>query len=150
MEGFRLWLEMSQDTKLSIYKRITTRGIPVRRGIKRKRINLPFASDPGDFGRGIYYTTNYHNAKAYGPVEKSILKLQNPIVLSVEEAYQLADKYHTVHLPNDNVKRTTQEMLAQLVTNAETMTRAMISQGYDGLVAIHRGRLEIVDYRPYK
>jgi len=127
----------------------------IRKGIKVYRGELPeefkrykfFQTDVGDLGRGIYYTTSKARAKAIAGkyVYEKFLKLDNPLVISYEEAYKLADKYGTVRY------RTIEEGLK----NAEKFTLDMLKKGYDGLVAIKFDKLgnvyelEIVDYRPY-
>lgn len=103
--------------------------------------NREYAHDPGDFGRGIYWTTELAQAKCYGKVRKARVSLSNPLYLTAEEAYDLADKEYgsTVHgFPADRLRK------------AEHMTLDLLRKGYDGLVVQHKnGRLEVVDYRPY-
>lgn len=55
---FKSYLEgkITDDTKQRIYKKSTTIGIPARRGIRPAPSNRPYATDPGDFGRGIYHS----------------------------------------------------------------------------------------------
>ena len=154
---------ITEDTKRRIYEKITTVGISVKRG-QKDFLKHPFSSDPGDFGRGIYYDTNYQRAKTYGNVEISVIKLKNPIVLTDEEAYNLSDKFRTVRLSNDDYEKIGKEIgfgpkkrierlnaqTQQLLKNAQAMTDFLLSQGYDGLVSIHKNGLEVVDYRPYQ
>lgn len=143
-----------------IFAKVTTTGLQVYRGTRKT--TKPFASDPGDFGRGIYYATRFHVAKHYGVVTKSVIKLSNPLILTVAEAYRLADFYQTVRLP-DEEWRELWVTLRQIgrghflnaiqerqLQNAERFTRDMLAKGHDGLVVIHKhGYLEVVDYRPY-
>lgn len=152
------------DSKAILYKRATTTGIPVRRGVSTHRPKLPYQTDPGDFGRGIYYTTNYYHALQYAKgerdkVSKEVIKFENPLVLDADEAYALANKYETIvqdvsKAPEDLdsfkawIKKNPYTPEVKL-KNAERLTRDMIDQGYDGLIVIQRERLEIVDYRPY-
>lgn len=159
---FRMWLEgeVTEDTKSAIYKKATTTGIPARHGESPNRHNRPYSTDPGDFGRGIYYDTSYHRAASYGrDVEKIILKFKNPLVVTADEAYKLSDKFETVRLSDEKwdklagvgVERKHDMISEQLLKNAEAMTKNMLSNGNDGLIVIHiRGNLEMVDYRPYE
>jgi hypothetical protein len=127
-------------------------GIPVRRGFRKIFCERDYLSDPGDFGRGIYYDTNYHRAKTYGEVAKSILKLTNPIVLSSSEAYEIAEKFQTVRLHDDwYTQNNSQDSMQARLNNAQRMTEFLINQGYDGLASVNikMGSIEIVDYRPY-
>jgi len=152
--NFKLWLEgkVTEETKKRIYEKITTIGIPVRRG-ERPRYHKEYASDPGDLGRGIYYDTNYHRAKSYGNVTKTNIKFKNPIVLTAREAYDLAGKFGTVKLTDDELMqfRDPDDRTNLLLQHAQALTDHMIKLGHDGMVCIHTDRyhLEIVDYRPY-
>ena len=151
---FISWLESITDkTKQRIYEKATTTGIPVRRGTRPLRVNKPYASDPGDFGRGIYYSTNWYHARSYATrdedVAKSIIKFNNPLVLSDEEAYNLADKFGTINLPDEDWKLPYEQRIHKLLANAENMTRYMLKLGHDGLISVKKRTLEIVDYRPY-
>jgi hypothetical protein len=114
-------------------------------------------TDAGDFGRGIYYSSSYHRALTYGLVEKSTIKFANPLVLTSSEAYKLADKFHTVRIPEEDIKVIAEKhplgersaaIQKQLLLNAQAMTDDVLSKGYDGLIAVGKD-LEIVDYRPY-
>lgn len=153
--------EVTGDTKRRVFDKITTEGMPVNRGVRPIRSERGYATDPGDFGRGIYYDTSFHRAKSYGKVATSILKLKNPLVLTAKEAYALAEWFHTVKLDDDVIhrlatqarsegKRPEDTIREELVRNAKAMTDWMLSSGHDGLAAIGSGgSIEIVDYRPY-
>jgi hypothetical protein len=144
-------ISLEDNTKQSIRLKIIS-GIPVRRGIRKIFWEREYISDPGDFGRGIYYDTNYHRAKAYGEVTKSILKLTNPIVLSSSEAYEIAEKFQTVRLHDDwYTQNNSQDSMQARLINAQRMTEFLLNQGHDGLASVNikMGSIEIVDYRPY-
>ena len=144
-------IRLDDKTKQSIKLRIVY-GIPVRRGIRKIFWSREYISDPGDFGRGVYYDTNYHRAKTYGEVTKSILKLTNPIVLSSSEAYEIAEKFQTVRLHDSwYMQNDSQDSMKARLNNAQKMTEFLLNQGYDGLAAVNTkmGSIEIVDYRPY-
>jgi hypothetical protein len=86
---------LSEKTKDRLRNKIIS-GIPVRRGVRKTSLNRGYMHDPGDFGRGIYYDTNYYRAKSYGEVIKGVVALNNPIVLSTREAYEIAENFQTV------------------------------------------------------
>jgi hypothetical protein len=144
-------IRLEDKTKKSIHNRIIS-GIPVRRGFRKIFCERDYISDPGDFGRGIYYDTNYYRAKTYGEVTKSILKLTNPVVLSNGEAYEIAEEFQTVRL-NDNwyEQNNFEDSMKARLSNARRMTEFFLNQGYDGLASVNiaMGSIEIVDYRPY-
>lgn len=153
---FENWLEtqvpkVTDETKQQIFLKATTEGIPVNRGIKPHRASVPYTSDPGDFGRGIYYSTNWHRARSYATsekdVEKSVIKFKNPAVLTDHEAYKISERFHTIVLSDEEFKaiKGYQERIQKLLDNALEMINYMIGQGYDGF---KDGNLEIVDYRP--
>ncbi len=133
-------------------------GKRLHRGERPKRVDQVFASDPGDFGRGLYYTTSQARARQYGPVLTKIIKLQNPLILSDAEAYQLSEEYETVKLNERTIieifDRVDRELMqravtAKLLENAQKMTDALKSQGFDGLVSIRsmgHGELEVVKF----
>lgn len=103
-----------------------------------------FASDPGDFGRGIYWTSVKAQAKAYGPeIRRERVRLDNPLRLTATQAYDLAARNYGKFPRGDE---------GVMLIRAEAMTRDLLVQGHDGLVVMHRhsGRLEVVDFRPYR
>lgn len=161
MKDFIQWFETKvplDSSKDKLYERATTVGIPVRRGSKPFKKGKPYASDVGDFGRGVYYSSNYHLAKQYGNVSKLTIKFANPLILNGDESYQLADKYKTVNLSDEETLeiikefgvKSREEVEKRKLENAQKLTDYMLKNGHDGLIAVLDGRLEIVDYRPYK
>lgn len=129
---------MVSDPKFaSIHKKATTEGLPLYRGTKEGRK----PSDPGDFGKGPYYTSKYYRAKCYGDVKKEILKFKNPLVLTANKAYDIAQKYGTIH-GKDRHKA------------AERMARGIMRAGYDAIISVTENELgrgttelEVVDFR---
>src|SRR5262249_17339974 len=119
-------------------------GMTVYRSERPRVEGALYASDPGDLGRGKYYTTEPARAQAMGGVQTTAqLQMQNPLILDMEDAYKLADQYQTV-------RGTPEARLA----GAQYITEALRAQGYDGLVAVRRDRktgevreMEIVDFR---
>lgn len=101
-------------------------------------------ADPGDFGIGLYYSSNKSRAKQYGNRILHVeVGLDNPLYLSVEKAYDLADKYGTIrgNLPIGYGigKREDRELAAKW------MTRDLQKKGYDGIVVTEKdGELEVV------
>lgn len=94
-----------------------------------------FAHDPGDFGRGVYWTSSCARAKCYGKsLKRAVIKLQSALVLSVSDAYALAAKYGTVG---------PQFSMDQKLANASRMTEELKAQGYDGLVSVRRAEWAI-------
>jgi hypothetical protein len=155
---FKKWLG-ANDTKTKLKERAITDGIPVRRGTRPLWAGKVYRTDVGDFGRGIYYSSNYFVAKQYGAIEKTSIKFTNPLVLTSDEAYALANEYQTVVLSDEKTKElfkvVGREKLkdaasAQKLQNSQRLTDDMIKKGHDGLIVINKGRLEIVDYRPYR
>jgi 8-oxo-dGTP pyrophosphatase MutT (NUDIX family) len=112
------------------------------RGQREMQMNRGYASDPGDFGRGVYWTSDIHRAKAYGKLITQVVKLSNPIYLTVEQAYDLGEQDYGNLVRGETADR---------LKKAEAMTLDLLAKGYDGLVAKHPdGHLEVVDYRPYR
>lgn len=141
---------------MKLFLKATTVGIFVYRG-ERPRNGKVYSSDPGDLGRGIYYTTSWHRARSYATsdalVKKSLVRFCNPLILTIAQAYDLSDQFHTVRLPDDELERIRLPAArdAKLIENAERLTQHLLSQGHDGLISIDRNhQLEVVDYRPYR
>lgn len=144
-------------------RRMAMIGIPVHRGVS-KVTGREYANDPGDLGRGVYYDTNLHRARQYGEVTSQQITFSNPLILTNEEAYQLADQYQTVRLSDKRIMEihNTEGLQGpqlmdfekkEVLKNAERMTIDLLKKGHDGLIAIRHFPmvdLEIVDYRPFK
>lgn len=133
-------------------------GKQLWRGEAAVKKDKPFASDPGDFGRGVYYSTSGVRARCYGSVCKQHeVTLKKPLVLTMDEAYELADHYETVSLKKSSVERIVaaggknQEIQQQRLVNAGRMSEHLMAAGYDGLVAVRQseghGELEVVAFR---
>ena len=78
-------------------------------------------TDPGDLGKGTYYTTSLATARSYGIPLQGELHLQNPKVINAIEAAELVEKYGTVN----GYHR---------MRGALALTRDMKAAGYDSLV----------------
>jgi hypothetical protein len=99
-------------------------------------------ADPGDFGAGQYYSTSRLRAKSYGQPRQTTLVFNNALVVNVQDAYDLAEHYGTIH-------GSTEQRLAA----AQQMTHDIRAQGYDGFIAVNDQRrvagqteLEVVRY----
>jgi hypothetical protein len=118
-------------------------GLQVYRG-QREKGGREYASDAGDLGRGIYYTTSRARASCYGTVSEHVVIFENPMVVSVETAYNIACAYG-VFSPHGGPPK---------IDGATVMTEAMLAFGYDGLASVRtiagETEIEIVDYRPYR
>ena len=117
--------------------------ILLHRGERTNKPGCEFASDPGDFGRGIYWTTTKVRAFQYGEVRTEKVRFESPAVMSLEDAYRLCDQFNCIG------HGVSQE---QRLLNCEALTKFMLAKGYDSLIAIdsRSDSLEIVDYRPYR
>ena len=157
---------LSTSTRNRIYAKATTEGIMAYRGETEGRLRRgkSYSSDPGDLGRGVYYTVTKARAKTYGKVRRTRLIFDNPVVLSMSDAYELAGTYGTVQPPEDIQEQIIEmkmqdpsidvpAMIEALRMKAATeMTMDLLELGHDGLIAVQIGRareIEIVDYRTY-
>lgn len=89
-------------------------------------------SDPGDFGAGKYYSTSRARARSYGGLagtRQHVIQFDNPFVITVSAAYDLAEQYGTIH-----------GTLEQRLAAARKLTSDLKSQGYDGLIAVNQRR----------
>lgn len=96
----------------------------------------PTPADPGDFGSGKYHTTDKERARQYGPnLEEHLIQLENPLVLSEEDAYTLiTDRFNTIHAKDRE---------AACVKAMEWIK----GQGHDGVVSVRTdGSCEVVTY----
>ena len=106
-----------------------------------------FATDPGDFGRGIYFTTALPRARAIagtaGKVVKMVMDVSEFLLIDMGEAYRIADAYGTV-----DKKFTVEEKMR----NAQAMRDELVAEGFKGLIAVRKDRAgrvmerEVVQY----
>ena len=100
----------------------------VFRGDRETRMSSKYATDPGDLGAGIYYTTSRSYAAAYagkrGILSEKTINLENPLVLNSDEAVALASRYRTVE----------GKTIEERILGANRMTADLQIKGYDGLV----------------
>lgn len=106
------------------------------------RLDVPHVSDPGDFGLGIYFTTNIHRARAIGRVILEVeLRLVNPLRLSQKEAYRLViDElgFDTIHGHGCPEKR---------AEEARKAREWFLEHGHDALISVRSSKdFEIAVY----
>jgi hypothetical protein len=99
------------------------RGESVDSELKRQR---GFASDPGDYGRGEYWTDSQEFAATYGEVRTSVIQLKNALRLELKTMAQLIrDEYGMTQAWKPHEFR---------IAAADRFTSDMKSKGYDGIV----------------
>jgi hypothetical protein len=107
--------------------------MPVWRGIKAE--GRP--SDPGDFGCGTYYSTSFIRADQYGVPFRMCLRLSNPLVLTVEEAYtQIADRFGTISGIANEPGGGAGDFTPRAARAAEAAA-VMSALGYDGVAVVN-------------
>jgi hypothetical protein len=90
------------------------------------KVERGFASDPGDYGRGEYWTDSMEFASTYGNVRRAVVELNNALRLDPKEMVRLIrDEYGITKawLPHE-----------QRLAAVERFTREMLANGYDGIV----------------
>ncbi|WP_162820332.1 hypothetical protein [Microvirga calopogonii] len=100
------------------------------RGIGQKQNHALFVSDPGDYGRGEYWTDWPQAAEIYAKVGGQVMvreiRLKNALHLPVEEVLSLArDVYHTTVVESGSAAR---------LKGSTQLTADMVAKGYDGIV----------------
>lgn len=110
------------------------------------------SSDAGDFGAGQYWSSNRAQARAYagnGIVRHEKIVLCRPILLTVSEAYDLAEEFGTITGDPDRPGTGAGDMDMRRVC-AQAMRKFMLMLGYDGMVVEHDRpwgpELEVVIY----
>ena len=98
----------------------------MHRGIKPKheRLHPEFASDPGDYGSGEYWTDCLKSAKKYGEVISKTIKLDRVYNLPMEECRELINKYNTCQ-EMDTTRR---------LENVARLTEYFKSKGYEAVL----------------
>lgn len=79
--------------------------LQMHRGVKDKSQYLhdKFASDPGDYGCGEYWTDSKEFASIYGEVISKVIELENVYRIPQEQVLPLIEEYETckMHLGRD-------------------------------------------------
>lgn len=78
-------------------------------------------TDPGDLGKGTYYSTSRATARSYGVVLESTITLDFPLYLDGDQAADMVAKYGTVNGDHRD-------------EGASRLTRDMLAAGYDSLI----------------
>jgi hypothetical protein len=133
----------------------------VYRGIGKKLSGAEYSSDPGDLGRGVYYSSSRSYAKLYGKlvgphsrplvVQRKVV-VRNPKVIGNQEFVELRDKYGTVW-PEWSLTATDDDfdrlealhdllgpeayhakLLADRLAGADRMRKGMLREGFGGVV----------------
>jgi len=73
------------------------------RGIGTNKNHIKYSSDPGDYGRGEYWTNSKEFAADYGEVLEKIIELENVYYIPKVELIKIIDKYQTckMHLGSE-------------------------------------------------
>jgi hypothetical protein len=96
------------------------------RGTKSKRRHTEFASDPGDYGRGVYWAASKVFARIYGDlIAEGDIHLKNALRLAPDEVGRLARSTGATVMQDGIDKR---------LSAAERFTTEMKARGYDGIV----------------
>ena len=114
-----------------------------------------YATDAGDLGRGIYYSTDEGTAKGYGEVSSQELTFKNPLAVSARdianpEQTGLAQKYKTIVSMHPGVSAEEKKRLA--LEGSTKLTEDLLEQGYDALIVSGydspKGHYTVVDLKP--
>ena len=97
------------------------------RGVRKdsERLDERFASDPGDYGQGEYWSDNRELASVYGDVISKIIKLDNVYRISNNKVLSLIEEYETCKIHLDYVNR---------LKGSISLTKMFKSQGYDAVL----------------
>ena len=113
------------------------KGAPLWRG-QRPLNGRAFASDPGDLGRGKYFSSLKSRAENYGDISREMIVLHNPLVLTTDEAYtQIADQFGTISGQSEHPEHGSTGDHESRLRAAQAATDAMQKAGYDGVVALN-------------
>jgi len=116
-------------------------------------------ADAGDFGSGRYSSTAKSRAEQYGKVRQITIRMNNPLILTQEEAYdQIAQKYGTISgvAGKDAGEVIQQGVEGSRATRSKEAMEALRAEGYDGLILVdvrkgkHAGEVEFVEFPPSK
>lgn len=115
--------EEKLEVKKGDFRRLIITGKPLAVTVYRGISGTP--ADPGDLGRGTYYTSDPSYAKQYGRLTSDKIKLRNPLVLKGNDALKLISEYKTVE----------EQVLKKREKNSARLTFELLKKGYDGIVA---------------
>jgi hypothetical protein len=97
------------------------------RGIKKEsdRLHKEFASDPGDYGCGEYWTDCKEFASGYGDVISKLIVLENVYRIPKDDVLPLIAKYETCKMELGREKR---------LENSRLLTEMFKSKGYQAVL----------------
>jgi hypothetical protein len=97
------------------------------RGIKDDgdRLHKDFASDPGDYGCGEYWTDSYNGAQIYGTVISKTIILENVYHIPSRELMSLIKEYGTCKMEDGHELRK---------LNSMRLTSHFKSKGFSGVL----------------
>ncbi len=99
------------------------------RGIRATPLNSTYASDPGDYGRGLYWSNRRETAELYaagGQIIEGVVELRHAMRLSPKEVTRYGrEVYGFTVLEKGSDAR---------IAAAERFTADMKAAGYDGVV----------------
>ncbi|MCP3686040.1 MAG: hypothetical protein GY861_25625 [bacterium] len=107
------------------------------RGIKadQKRLHKDFASDPGDYGCGEYWTDSKEFAALYGDVISKMIEIDNVYHIPNEELLQLIEEYRTCKMMDGREKRRENSMRLTRMFR-EKGYAAVLTRGYESSAVI--------------
>ncbi|HFQ4945512.1 TPA: hypothetical protein ACGUVO_003558, partial [Vibrio vulnificus] len=99
------------------------------RGVKDKSAHLheEFASDPGDYGCGEYWTDNKEFAAIYGEVISKVIELDNVYRIPKGEVLPLIEQYETCKMHLGHEKR---------LEGASKLTKLFKEKGYSAVLTV--------------
>jgi len=99
------------------------------RGVKKDsdHIHEKFASDPGDYGCGEYWTDNEDFASSYGEVISKIIELDTVYRIPKDEVLALIDNYETCKMHLGHQKR---------LEGSRKLTEMFKSKGYQAVLTV--------------
>lgn len=91
------------------------------------RLTIDFASDPGDYGVGEYWTNSKDHAEFYGNVRSEIIELDDVYHIPSDELKRLIEEYRTCKMEDGHEKRK---------DNSLRLTEMFKSKGYKAVLTI--------------
>jgi hypothetical protein len=112
-----------EEGKAGKFKMLMYRGVTK----ESERLHDEFASDPGDYGRGEYWTDNKEIAAVYGEVISKVIELDNVYRIPKDEVLPLIEEYDTckIHLGREN-----------RLEGSLRLTKMFKSKGYDAVLTV--------------
>ena len=107
------------------------------RGIKcrTEHLNEKFASDPGDYGCGEYWTDNIEFAKIYGDVVEKIITIDSVYHIPNKELSEIIELYRTCKI-EDGAEVRLQNCLRLTEDLKSKGYKAVLTKGYENFDVI--------------